>query len=124
LPSKGDLGEYQQQVYYGEKTTTYSIVGGPQYEGDPTTPRACVPGVASQAGLCGHALGREKGRAADDRVRPHAQRSRVPRQLLLAGEKVSGGRVEQQGALVGQPAESAGEGERLSGAARWATENM
>ncbi|MEU6384740.1 UPF0182 family protein [Streptomyces bauhiniae] len=34
LPSKGDLGEYQQQVYYGEKTTTYSIVGGPQKEID------------------------------------------------------------------------------------------
>ncbi|WP_244452143.1 UPF0182 family membrane protein [Streptomyces seoulensis] len=34
LPSKGDLGIYQQQVYYGEKTTTYSIVGGPQKEID------------------------------------------------------------------------------------------
>ncbi|MEU6813440.1 UPF0182 family protein [Streptomyces sp. NPDC046860] len=34
LPSKGDLGSYQQQVYYGEKTTTYSIVGGPQKEID------------------------------------------------------------------------------------------
>ncbi|MFD0070700.1 UPF0182 family protein, partial [Streptomyces sp. NPDC127574] len=34
LPSRGDLGEYQQQVYYGEKTTQYSIVGGPQKEID------------------------------------------------------------------------------------------
>ncbi|MFJ4811386.1 UPF0182 family membrane protein [Streptomyces longwoodensis] len=34
LPSKGDLGSYQQRVYYGEKTTTYSIVGGPQKEID------------------------------------------------------------------------------------------
>ncbi|MER6672498.1 UPF0182 family protein [Streptomyces sp. NPDC000983] len=34
LPSKGDLGEYQQRVYYGEKTDTYSIVGGPQKEID------------------------------------------------------------------------------------------
>ncbi|MER6572461.1 UPF0182 family protein [Streptomyces sp. NPDC001093] len=34
LPSKGDLGTYQQRVYYGEKTTTYSIVGGPQKEVD------------------------------------------------------------------------------------------
>ncbi|MER6633340.1 UPF0182 family protein [Streptomyces sp. NPDC000987] len=34
LPSKGDLGKYQQRVYYGEKTTTYSIVGGPQKEID------------------------------------------------------------------------------------------
>ncbi|WP_338900296.1 UPF0182 family protein [Streptomyces sp. TG1A-60] len=34
LPSKGELGEYQQRVYYGEKTTQYSIVGGPQKEID------------------------------------------------------------------------------------------
>ena len=34
LPSKGNLGTYQQRVYYGEKTTTYSIVGGPQKEID------------------------------------------------------------------------------------------
>ncbi|MEV5794785.1 UPF0182 family protein [Streptomyces sp. NPDC052192] len=34
LPSRGDLGEYQQQIYYGEKTTQYSIVGGPQKEID------------------------------------------------------------------------------------------
>ncbi|MEU4149755.1 UPF0182 family protein [Streptomyces sp. NPDC026659] len=34
LPSTGELGEYQQEIYYGEKTTTYSIVGGPQKEID------------------------------------------------------------------------------------------
>ncbi|GGS00233.1 UPF0182 protein [Streptomyces humidus] len=34
LPSEGELGTYQQRVYYGEKTTTYSIVGGPQKEID------------------------------------------------------------------------------------------
>jgi uncharacterized membrane protein (UPF0182 family) len=34
LPSKGDLGTYEPRVYYGEKTTTYSIVGGPQKEID------------------------------------------------------------------------------------------
>ncbi|MFJ8788893.1 UPF0182 family protein [Streptomyces sp. NPDC102462] len=34
LPSKGDLGTYEQRIYYGEKTTTYSIVGGPQKEID------------------------------------------------------------------------------------------
>lgn len=34
LPSKGDLGKYQQRVYYGERTTQYSIVGGPQKEID------------------------------------------------------------------------------------------
>ncbi|MFF8970439.1 UPF0182 family protein [Streptomyces sp. NPDC014995] len=34
LPSKGVLGQYEQRIYYGEKTTTYSIVGGPQKEID------------------------------------------------------------------------------------------
>ncbi|WP_330342810.1 UPF0182 family membrane protein [Streptomyces sp. NBC_00557] len=34
LPSKGGLGTYEQGIYYGEKTTTYSIVGGPQKEVD------------------------------------------------------------------------------------------
>ncbi|MFJ5264039.1 UPF0182 family protein [Streptomyces sp. NPDC088387] len=34
LPSKGELGSYQQRIYYGEKTSTYSIVGGPQKEID------------------------------------------------------------------------------------------
>ncbi|MEU9288169.1 UPF0182 family protein [Streptomyces sp. NPDC048275] len=34
LPSKGDLPTYEQRVYYGEKTTQYSIVGGPQKEID------------------------------------------------------------------------------------------
>jgi uncharacterized membrane protein (UPF0182 family) len=34
LPSRGQLGTYQQAVYYGEKTTQYSIVGGPQEEID------------------------------------------------------------------------------------------
>ncbi|MGW3201316.1 UPF0182 family membrane protein [Streptomyces sp. NPDC001118] len=34
MPSTGDLGAYRQAIYYGEKTTTYSIVGGPQKEID------------------------------------------------------------------------------------------
>ncbi|MEV4431618.1 UPF0182 family protein [Streptomyces sp. NPDC049555] len=34
LPTKGKLGTYEQRVYYGEKTTQYSIVGGPQKELD------------------------------------------------------------------------------------------
>ncbi|MGX2994648.1 UPF0182 family membrane protein [Streptomyces sp. JNUCC 64] len=34
LPSKGTLGDYEQRIYYGEKTTQYSIVGGPQKEID------------------------------------------------------------------------------------------
>ncbi|MET9173157.1 UPF0182 family protein [Streptomyces misionensis] len=37
LPPEGDLGSYRPQVYYGEKTTTYSIVGGPQKEIDYST---------------------------------------------------------------------------------------
>ncbi|MCB5908780.1 UPF0182 family membrane protein [Streptomyces pinistramenti] len=34
LPSKGQFPPYEQRVYYGEKTTQYSIVGGPQKELD------------------------------------------------------------------------------------------
>lgn len=34
LPTTGELGEYQQEIYYGEKTEQYSIVGGPQKELD------------------------------------------------------------------------------------------
>ncbi|WP_409474843.1 UPF0182 family membrane protein [Streptomyces sp. HC307] len=34
LPSKGQLPRYEQRIYYGEKTNTYSIVGGPQKEID------------------------------------------------------------------------------------------
>ncbi len=34
LPSRGQLGTYEQRVYYGEKTKQYSIVGGPQTELD------------------------------------------------------------------------------------------
>lgn len=34
LPTTGDLGPYQQRIYYGEKTDQYSIVGGPQKELD------------------------------------------------------------------------------------------
>lgn len=53
LPSKGDLGTYQQRIYYGEKTNTYSIVGGPQKEidysddnGEKTTSYAGKSGVS------------------------------------------------------------------------------
>ncbi|MFD3664129.1 UPF0182 family protein [Streptomyces sp. NPDC058659] len=34
LPTTGDIGTYQQRIYYGEKTDQYSIVGGPQKELD------------------------------------------------------------------------------------------
>ncbi|MCP3756865.1 UPF0182 family protein [Streptomyces sp. TBY4] len=34
LPATGDLGKYEQRIYYGEQTKQYSIVGGPQKELD------------------------------------------------------------------------------------------
>ncbi|MFJ8308690.1 MULTISPECIES: UPF0182 family protein [unclassified Streptomyces] len=34
LPTSGQLKDYQQRIYYGEKTDQYSIVGGPQKELD------------------------------------------------------------------------------------------
>lgn len=34
LPPKGDKGKYEGRIYYGEKTSQYSIVGGPQKELD------------------------------------------------------------------------------------------
>ncbi|WP_057227044.1 MULTISPECIES: UPF0182 family protein [unclassified Kitasatospora] len=37
LPSTGALGDYQQRIYYGEETKTYSIVGGSNQEIDYST---------------------------------------------------------------------------------------
>ncbi|MFE9255494.1 UPF0182 family protein [Streptomyces sp. NPDC006879] len=37
LPSVGELGEFEQRIYYGEQTKQYSIVGGPQTELDYST---------------------------------------------------------------------------------------
>ncbi|MDH6135133.1 uncharacterized membrane protein (UPF0182 family) [Kitasatospora sp. MAA4] len=37
LPTTGTLGDYQQRIYYGEKTDTYSIVGGTNQEIDYTS---------------------------------------------------------------------------------------
>ncbi|MFI5532786.1 UPF0182 family protein [Kitasatospora sp. NPDC051853] len=37
LPSTGSLGDYQQRIYYGEETKTYSIVGGSNEEIDYST---------------------------------------------------------------------------------------
>ncbi|WP_129843940.1 UPF0182 family protein [Streptomyces sp. RFCAC02] len=34
LPPEGNLGDYEPRIYYGEYTTQYSIVGGPQQEID------------------------------------------------------------------------------------------
>ncbi|OIJ62594.1 hypothetical protein WN71_038715 [Streptomyces mangrovisoli] len=58
LPSTGQLGTYEQRVYYGEKTTTYSIVGGPQKEidysddsGEKTTSYQAKSGVSLSSPL-------------------------------------------------------------------------
>ncbi|MEV0041349.1 UPF0182 family protein [Streptomyces sp. NPDC056909] len=51
LPTTGQLPEYEQRIYYGEKTEQYSIVGGPQKEldyeknGEQTTSYAGKSGV-------------------------------------------------------------------------------
>ena len=37
LPPEGELGDFEPRIYYGEKTTQYSIVGGPQKELDYAT---------------------------------------------------------------------------------------
>ncbi|WP_078901880.1 UPF0182 family membrane protein [Actinacidiphila yeochonensis] len=52
LPAKGDLGDYRQQIYYGEQTTQWSVVDGPTKELDyadgtgETTTSYSGPGVS------------------------------------------------------------------------------
>ncbi|WP_086022335.1 UPF0182 family protein [Streptomyces sp. LaPpAH-108] len=62
LPSTGDLGDYQQEIYYGEKTTTYSIVGGPQKEIDYSDAKGDKD--TSYQGKSGVSLGNPLNRAA------------------------------------------------------------
>ncbi|MFF4703718.1 UPF0182 family membrane protein [Streptomyces sp. NPDC001288] len=62
LPSKGDLGTYEQRVYYGEKTNTYSIVGGPQKEIDYSDDNG--EKLTSYAGRSGVSLSSPINRAA------------------------------------------------------------
>ncbi|MEU8930020.1 UPF0182 family protein [Streptomyces sp. NPDC048409] len=62
LPSKGDLGTYEQRVYYGEKTNTYSIVGGPQKEIDYSDDNG--EKLTSYAGKSGVSLSSPINRAA------------------------------------------------------------
>ncbi|MFJ9348938.1 UPF0182 family protein [Streptomyces sp. NPDC101237] len=62
LPSKGDLGTYEQRVYYGEKTNTYSIVGGPQKEIDYSDDNG--EKLTSYAGRSGVSLSSPVNRAA------------------------------------------------------------
>ncbi|WP_079174971.1 UPF0182 family protein [Streptomyces malaysiense] len=85
LPSKGDLGTYQQRVYYGEKTTTYSIVGGPQKEIDhPTDDNGEV--TTSYAGKSGVNLDNPLNRAA------YAMAFSEP-QILYSGAIGKGSRI-------------------------------
>ncbi|MFI6021419.1 UPF0182 family protein [Streptomyces sp. NPDC051287] len=62
LPSQGDLGTYEQRVYYGEKTNTYSIVGGPQKEIDYSDDNG--EKLTSYAGKSGVSLSSPINRAA------------------------------------------------------------
>ncbi|MGW5094866.1 UPF0182 family membrane protein [Streptomyces nodosus] len=62
LPSTGDLPTYEQRIYYGEKTSTYSIVGGPQKEID--YPDASGEKTTSYRGKSGVSLSDPLNRAA------------------------------------------------------------
>ena len=115
LPSKGDLGTYQQRIYYGEKTSQYSIVGGPQkeidysddngekttsYKGDergqplqPGQPRRVRGGVQRAA----DPLLRCDRRGFADPVQPHAQGARRGGRALAdhRRRRLPGGRRRQ-----------------------------
>ncbi|MFB6893706.1 UPF0182 family protein [Kitasatospora sp. NPDC056327] len=63
LPTKGAFGDYQQRIYYGEKTTTYSIVGG-GYQDIDYTAEDGTPVHFSYDGDSGVGLGNPLTRAA------------------------------------------------------------
>lgn len=63
LPTKGSFGDYQQRIYYGEKTTTYSIVGGGYQDIDYTAENG-TPVHFSYDGEGGVDLGNPLTRAA------------------------------------------------------------
>ncbi len=66
LPTSGELPDnYQQRVYYGEKTTQYSIVGGPQKELDyPVGQESGEEKTTSYEGESGVSLSNPFSRAA------------------------------------------------------------
>jgi uncharacterized membrane protein (UPF0182 family) len=64
LPTTGDLGTYEQRVYYGEKTTQYSIVGGPQKELDYEPTKSAGEKTTSYQGKSGVSLSNPLNRAA------------------------------------------------------------
>ncbi|GAA1386919.1 UPF0182 family protein [Kitasatospora putterlickiae] len=63
LPTKGAFGDYQQRIYYGEKTSTYSIVGGGYQDIDYTAENG-TPVHFSYDGDSGVGLGNPLTRAA------------------------------------------------------------
>ncbi|MFF4601584.1 UPF0182 family protein [Streptomyces sp. NPDC001339] len=63
LPAKGQFGPYEQRIYYGEKTTQYSIVGGPQKELDYSDDRTGEKSYSYQ-GKSGVSLDNPVNRAA------------------------------------------------------------
>ncbi|MEU5398454.1 UPF0182 family protein [Streptomyces sp. NPDC005963] len=63
MPTKGQLGSYEQKIYYGEKTEQYSIVGGPQKELDYEASTGPTK-YTSYQGKSGVSLGSALNRAA------------------------------------------------------------
>jgi len=84
MPTSGDLPGYEQRVYYGEKTSTYSIVGGPQKEIDYSDDNG--EKTTSYKGKSGVSLSNPFNRAA------YAVAFGEP-QILYSGAIVDGSRI-------------------------------
>ncbi|WP_371479630.1 UPF0182 family protein [Kitasatospora sp. NBC_00315] len=85
LPTTGSFGDYQQRVYYGEKTDTYSIVGGTNQEIDLTTESGAAQ-TYTYTGGSGVSLGNPLTRAA------YAVKFAEP-QILYSGAITDGAKV-------------------------------
>ncbi|MFI6443148.1 UPF0182 family protein [Kitasatospora sp. NPDC050543] len=85
LPTKGAFGPYQQRVYYGEKTSTYSIVGGGNKEIDYTS-ESGAPETFTYDGGSGVSLDNPLTRAA------YAVKFAEP-QMLYSGAITGGAKV-------------------------------
>ncbi|MFI9361149.1 UPF0182 family protein [Kitasatospora sp. NPDC053057] len=86
LPTTGSLGDYEQRIYYGEKTTTYSIVGGSNKEIDYTDVKTGQNVEYTYTGDSGVSLDNPITRAA------YAVRFAEP-QILYAGAITDGAKV-------------------------------
>ncbi len=86
LPATGALGDYEQRIYYGEKTTTYSIVGGSNKEIDYTDTKTGQNVEYTYGGASGVSLDNPLTRAA------YAVRFAEP-QILYAGAITDGAKV-------------------------------